>query len=100
MIYLRTGANGSCKSLFTLHDVRKLQLETGRPVCFFVGDDKDPGRRYVKVKPETMAEFGWLTCRFEDWWDQPDGTTVAGAGPSCNHLVGFSRTPAIPAKPR
>lgn len=74
MLYLRTGANGSCKSLFTLADVREKQLKELRPVCVIVGDATDPTRQYVKIKPEVMQEFGWTTCRFEDWWDQPDGT--------------------------
>ncbi len=78
MLYLRTGANGSCKSLFTLKDVRDLQLETNRPVCIIVGDDTDPARVYVKIKLEIMAEFGWTTCQFKDWWDQPDGTIFFG----------------------
>lgn len=74
MLYLRTGANGSCKSLFTLKDVRELQLKELRPVCVIVGDDTDPARRYVKIKPEIMAEFGWRTCQFKDWWAEADGT--------------------------
>jgi zona occludens toxin len=65
MLYLRTGANGSCKTLFTLWDVRKLQLETNRPVCI-------NGR--FKIKPEKLAEFGWRVIEFKDWEDQPDGT--------------------------
>ncbi|MET3181533.1 UNVERIFIED_ORG: zona occludens toxin [Variovorax guangxiensis] len=74
MLYLRTGANGSCKSLFTLKDVREKQLAELRPVCVIVGDDSDPTRQYVKIKPEIMKEFGWKTCQFKDWWAQPDGT--------------------------
>jgi zona occludens toxin len=74
MLYIRTGANGSCKSLFTLADVREKQLKELRPVCVIVGDATDPTRQYVKIKPEKVQEFGWTTCRFEDWWDQPDGT--------------------------
>ena len=65
MIYLRTGANGSCKTLFTLADVRKLQLQTGRPVCV-------NGR--FKIKPEKLAEFGWKVIEFKDWQLQDDGT--------------------------
>lgn len=78
MLYLRTGANGSCKSLFTLKDVRELQLKELRPVCVIVGDDTDPARQYVRIKPEKMREFGWVTCQFKDWWDQPDGTIFLG----------------------
>jgi zona occludens toxin len=65
MLYLRTGSNGSCKTLFTLADVRKLQLETGRPVCW-------NGR--FKLKPEKAAEFGWKLIEFKDWEAQEDGT--------------------------
>ena len=65
MIYLRTGANGSCKTLFTLADVRKLQIESGRPVCV-------NGR--FKLKPEKMLEFGWKVIEFKDWEAQDDGT--------------------------
>lgn len=65
MLYLRTGGNGSGKTLFTLQDVRKLQLETGRPVCH-------NGR--FKIKPEKEAEFGWKKIDFKDWQDQDDGT--------------------------
>lgn len=65
MLYLRTGSNGSCKTLFTLADVRKLQLETGRPVAF-------NGR--FKLKPEKQLEFGWTLIDFKDWEAQPDGT--------------------------
>lgn len=74
MLYLRTGANGSCKSLFTLKDVRDKQVKEGRSVCVIVGDKDNPDRQYVKIKAAKMAEFGWTTCRFDDWWDQPDGT--------------------------
>lgn len=74
MLYLRTGANGSCKSLFTLKDVRDKQLAELRPVCVVIGDADDPTRQYVKIKPEKMREFGWTTCQFKDWWSQSDGT--------------------------
>ena len=65
MLYLRTGSNGTCKTLFTLQDVRKLQLETGRPVAY-------NGR--FKMKPEKQLEFGWALIEFKDWQAQPDGT--------------------------
>lgn len=65
MLYLRTGANGTCKTLFTLQDVRKLQLESGRPVAY-------NGR--FKLKPEKEAEFGWKKIEFKDWEAEPDGT--------------------------
>ncbi len=78
MLYVRTGANGSCKSLFTLKDVREQQLKELRPVCVIVGDAQDPARQYVKVKATKMQEFGWTTCTFDKWWDQPDGTIFFG----------------------
>jgi len=65
MFYLRTGGNGSCKTLFTLFDVRKLQLETGRPVCH-------NGR--FKISAEKEKEFGWKKIEFKDWWEQENGT--------------------------
>lgn len=65
MLYLRTGSNGSGKTLFTLHDVRKLQLETGRPVAY-------NGR--FKFKPEKQQEFGWKVIDFKDWEAEPNGT--------------------------
>lgn len=65
MLYLRTGANGSCKTLFTLKDVRELQLKELRPVAW-------NGR--FKLKPEIEAEFGWKRIEFKDWQAEPDGT--------------------------
>lgn len=65
MIYLRTGANGTCKTLFTLKDVREKQLKEGRPVCW-------NGR--FKLKPELEAEWGWKRIDFKDWEQQQDGT--------------------------
>ena len=65
MIYLRTGANGTCKTLFTLADVRKLQLETGRPVCI---------NTRFKMNEAKRLEFGWNTVDFKDWQAEPDGT--------------------------
>lgn len=65
MLYLRTGANGSCKTLFTLKDVREMQLKELRPVCY-------NGR--FKLKPEKQAEFGWKLIDFKDWQAEPDGT--------------------------
>lgn len=66
MFYLRTGANGSCKTLFTLFDIRKLQLETGRPVAF---------NSRFKPKPILTEVFGWkLLTDFKKWADEPDGT--------------------------
>ncbi|MBT2337472.1 hypothetical protein J7E49_26665 [Variovorax paradoxus] len=65
MLYLRTGANGSCKTLFTLKDVREMQLKELRPVCY-------NGR--FKLKPEKLKEFGWKLIEFKDWQAEPDGT--------------------------
>ena len=65
MLYLRTGGNGTCKTLFTLRDVRDMQVKENRPVCF-------NGR--FDMYPEKMAEFGWRIVDFKDWQDQPDGT--------------------------
>lgn len=65
MLYLRTGANGSCKTLFSLEDVRKLQLETKRPVAI---------NARFKIYPHKLEEFGWKVIEFKDWEDEPDGT--------------------------
>ena len=77
MLYLRTGGNGSGKTLLTLKDVRALQLETGRPVCINIrpaNDPKKPNEPYCNIKPEKLEEFGWKKVRFEDWEAQEDGT--------------------------
>lgn len=77
MIYLRTGGNGSGKTLLTLKDVRALQLETGRPVCINIrpATDKDnPNKPYCNLNPEVIADFGWTPFRFPDWQAQADGT--------------------------
>lgn len=65
MLYLRTGANGTCKTLFTLKDVREKQLKEGRSVCW-------NGR--FDLKPEIAEQFGWKKIDFKDWQDQDDGT--------------------------
>jgi zona occludens toxin len=65
MFYIRTGANGSCKTLFTLRDIRDLQLATGRPVAH-------NGR--LKLYPHIEKEFGWKRIDFKKWQDEPDGT--------------------------
>lgn len=65
MFYIRTGANGSCKTLFTLRDIRDLQLATGRPVAH-------NGR--LKIYPHIEKEFGWKQIDFKKWQDEPDGT--------------------------
>jgi len=77
MLYLRTGGNGSGKTLLTLKDVRALQLETGRPVCINIrpaDDPKKPNQPYCNIKPEKLDEFGWKKIRFEDWEAQADNT--------------------------
>lgn len=77
MLYLRTGGNGSGKTLLTLKDVRALQLETGRPVCINIrpaNDPKRPNEPYCNIKPEKLEEFGWKKVRFEDWEAEEDGT--------------------------
>lgn len=77
MFYLRTGGNGSGKTLFTLQDVRKLQLETGRPVCYNIrpaNDPKKPSKPYSNLKQATIDEFGWKPFRFEEWESQQVGT--------------------------
>jgi zona occludens toxin len=48
-----------------LQDVRKLQLESGRPVCYNAS---------CKLKPEIKAEFGWKLIEFKDWEAETDGT--------------------------
>ena len=95
MLYLRTGANGACKSLFTLKDVREKQLKELRPVCVIIGDAQDPNRQYVKIKPEKMQEFGWTTCTFDKWWDQPDGTIFL-ADECHNYLPKRANGSAVP----
>jgi zona occludens toxin len=62
-LYLTTGANGAGKTLFTLQDVRKLQLETGRPVYYWGFTPKKP-----------IEDFGWLPFEPENWQDLPDGS--------------------------
>ncbi|MBB4225609.1 zonular occludens toxin domain-containing protein [Variovorax guangxiensis] len=77
MLYLRTGGNGSGKTLLTLKDVRALQLETGRPVCINIRpatDEKKPNQPYCNIKAEKLEEFGWKKIRFEDWEAQDDNT--------------------------
>jgi zona occludens toxin len=66
MIYLRTGSNGACKSLFTLYDVREMQVKENRPVCIVRGR--------LKVYESTMVEFGWRWIDFDEWEAQQDGT--------------------------
>lgn len=63
MIYLTTGGNGSGKTLFTLADVRKQQLEENRPVYYHGFEPKQP-----------IKDFGWLPFDPEKWQDLPDGS--------------------------
>lgn len=60
MLYVTTGANGACKTLFTLKDVRELQLKENRPV-YYSGFDM-------------VADFGWTKLDFKDWQSTPDGS--------------------------
>ena len=68
MIYLSTGANGSCKTLFTLKLVRELQLKDSRPV-YYVAD---------RFKPTSVIteEFGWKPFEFKDWQGLPSGSII------------------------
>jgi zona occludens toxin len=60
MIYLRTGANGSGKTLLTLRDVREKSVKENRPV-------------YHNGRFELLADFGWTEIKTEDWQSVPDG---------------------------
>lgn len=62
-LYLTTGANGSGKTLFTLRDVRNLQVETSRPVFYAGFTPKQP-----------LLDFGWQEFDPEKWQDLPDGS--------------------------
>lgn len=64
-LYLTTGANGSGKTLFTLRDVRELQLQTSRPVFYCGFTAKQP-----------LQDFGWKECDPTKWQDLPDGSIV------------------------
>lgn len=68
MIYLSTGANGSCKTLFTLKLVRDLQVKDSRPV-YYVAD---------RFKPTSVLidEFGWKSFEFKDWQALPSGAII------------------------
>lgn len=60
MIYLRTGANGTGKTLLTLRDVREKSLKEVRPV-------------YYNGRFELTADFGWEKIDIKDWQSIPDG---------------------------
>lgn len=62
-LYLTTGGNGAGKTLFTLWDVRQLQLKTGRPVFFWGFNAKQP-----------LLDFGWQEFEPAKWQDLPDGS--------------------------
>lgn len=62
MIYLTTGGNGACKTLFTLRDVREQQLKENRPVFYHGFEAKQP-----------LKDFGWLPFDPAKWQDLPDG---------------------------
>lgn len=62
MLYLTTGANGSCKTLLTLPLVRDLQVKEGRPVC--------TNGRFELLRDD----FGWKVIDAQKWQDEPDGT--------------------------
>lgn len=62
-VYLSTGANGTGKTLFTLRDVRNLQLETDRPVFYCGFTPKQP-----------IHDFGWKLFEPPKWQDLPDGS--------------------------
>lgn len=77
MLYLRTGGNGSGKTLLTLKDVRELQLKTKRPVCFNLrpaDHPEKPNTPYCNLKPAIIEEFGWKGIHFKDWELQESGT--------------------------
>jgi len=63
MIYLRTGANGTGKTLLTLKDVREKQIAEARPVYH-------NGRFKLTGEGE---KFGWQQIEFKDWQTVPDG---------------------------
>lgn len=65
-IYLTTGANGTGKTLFTLEDVRKRQLDENRPV-YYNGFD---------MVPEKEKEFGWIKFDPLKWQTLPQGAII------------------------
>lgn len=67
-IYLRTGGNGSCKTLFTLRDVRDMQLKESRPVYFVKGR--------FEALPILTEEFGWVPIDFKEWEGCEDGAII------------------------
>lgn len=63
MIYLRTGANGTGKTLLTLRDVQEKSLKESRPVYH-------NGR--FEVAPGGPLD-SWQKVDFKDWQTVPDG---------------------------
>jgi zona occludens toxin len=61
VIYLRTGANGTGKTLLTLRDVREKSLAESRPV-------------FHNGRFKLVAEFGWKEIDIKDWQSCPDGS--------------------------
>lgn len=66
MIYLTTGANGSGKTLLTLHHVQAKAEKESRPVYH-------NGR--FEIVPGGPLD-GWRKCDFADWQSLPDGSIV------------------------
>jgi zona occludens toxin len=64
-LYLTTGANGSGKTLFTLEDVRELQLKTNRPVFYKGFTPKQP-----------IHDFGWKPFEPANWQELPDSSIL------------------------
>lgn len=63
MIYLRTGANGTGKTLLTLRDVREKSIKENRPVYH-------NGR--FEIVPGGPLD-SWKKIDFQDWQSVPDG---------------------------
>ncbi len=64
MIFFLTGGMGAGKTLNALKQVRDLQLQTGRPVCYTA--------RIELMGP--ALDFGWKQIEFKEWEKEPDGT--------------------------
>lgn len=64
-LYLTTGSNGAGKTLFTLLDVRELQLKTNRPVFYNGFTPKQP-----------IHDFGWKPFEPAKWQELPDSSIL------------------------
>jgi zona occludens toxin len=64
-IHLRTGANGTGKTLFTLKDVRELQLRESRPVYY---DN-------IELKGDALT-WGWIRRNPREWESFPPGSII------------------------